>query len=391
MQQDISAVIIDTDSNSRKNIEGFLKGLDKLAVSGTADDYSSGYDMVARARPSVVIMEIDSDRKNAFSTAERIMKNFPGTCVIATSCENASDAILSAMRCGCTEYLLRPVDTQELTSALKKIGRLMVPRDAHPRSERGSVITCFSPKGGVGNTTVAINLAVALHQATEKPVVLVDLDLEGGDAAMFLNLRTKYTISDATSNLARLDQAFLRGVLSKHSSGIHLLAEPQRVEDAEGITPFQAREVLEILRGMFSYVVVDTKTGYGDMNIAVFDSSDLIVLTGILTLPSLRNVQKALDVFHRLGYDKDRVRLLINRFVKKGEISVKDAERALSYKVFCQVPNNFEEAMASINRGVPLTFLSPASEISRTFKELAAQTRTLISGPPAKARATSVT
>src|SRR3990172_4189941 len=289
MQQDISAVIIDTDSNSRKNIEGFLKGLEKLAVSGTADDYSSGYDMVARARPSVVIMEIDSDRKNAFSTAERIMKNFPGTCVIATSCENASDAILSAMRCGCTEYLLRPVDTQELTSALKKIGRLMVPRDAHPRSERGSVITCFSPKGGVGNTTVAINLAVALHQATEKPVVLVDLDLEGGDAAMFLNLRTEYTISDATSNLARLDQAFLRGVLSKHSSGIHLLAEPQRVEDAEGITPFQAREVLEILRGMFSYVVVDTKTGYGDMNIAVFDSSDLIVLTGILTLPSLRN------------------------------------------------------------------------------------------------------
>lgn len=372
----IPVIVIDPDKSSRDDIEKYLKDMEHVSVSGTAGDLASGYEMVIRSKPMVVIMEIDSDQKQAFDLIGQITKNYPGTCVFATSADNSSDTILKAMRSGCTEYLLRPVSGHDLANSLGKVGRLMVQRPAPAAAiEKGKVIACFSPKGGVGNTTVATNLAVSLHQASQKPVVLVDLDLEGGDTTMFLNLKTKYTISDVTTNITRLDQAFLQGVLSRHSSGIHLLAEPQRVEEAETITPGQVREVLELLRTMFTYVIVDTEIGYGERNLAAFDTSDLVLLVGILSLPSLKNIQKALDVFVRLGYDTNKVKLVINRHLRKGEISVTDAEKALNYKAFTQIPNDYTNVMASINRGMPLTLFAPHSDISRSFKELANQTR----------------
>lgn len=371
----IQVIVIDRDKGSRDDIEKFLKEMDHVILAGTAGDLASGYELVVRTKPMVVIMDIDSDTEQAFGLIAQITKNYPGTCVFATSSDNSSDTILKAMRSGCTEYLLRPVVSHDLANSLGKVGRLMVQRPAAAVTEKGKIVACFSPKGGVGNTTVATNLAVSLHQASQKPVVLVDLDLEGGDTTMFLNLKTKYTISDVTTNITRLDQAFLQGVLSKHSSGIHLLAEPQRVEEAETITPGQVREVLELLRSMFSYVVVDTEIGYGERNLAAFDSADLVLLVGILSLPSLKNIQKALDVFVRLGYDVNKVKLVINRHLRKGEITVTDAEKALNYKAFSQIPNDYNNVMASINRGMPLTLLAPHSDISQSFKELANQTR----------------
>ncbi|MGA2192872.1 MAG: AAA family ATPase, partial [Nitrospirota bacterium] len=237
---------------------------------------------------------------------------------------------------------------------------------------------CFSSKGGIGRTTTAVNLAVSLHNISEKPVVLVDLDLEGGDDAMFLNLRPQYSISDVTTNIARVDQTFLNGVLSKHRSGIYLLAEPQNIEEVETITPGQVRDVLEALRNIFAYVVVDTGIGYSERNLAAFDISDLTLLIGILSLPSLHNVQKALAVFNRLGYDMDKVKFIVNRYVRKGEISISDAERTLGCKVFKHLPNDFNGVITSINRGLPLTLMAPKSEISRSFNELAAETQDLL-------------
>jgi len=279
------------------------------------------------------------------------------------------------MRCGCSEYLLRPVEKNDLYNAFKKVGRFFVQQPAMDREANGKIITAFSPKGGVGTSTVATNLAVSLHQNTGKPVVLVDLDLEAGDADMFLNLRTKYTISDVTSNIARLDRAFLEGVLAKHSSGIYLLSEPDRVEDAESITASQVREVLDLLKSMFAYIVVDTNMGYGDINLSAFDASDMILLVGVLSLPSIRNMQKALDVFDRLGYGQDKVKLVINRYLRKSEITIDDAHRALNYQVFLNLPNDFNDVMSSINRGLPLNLLAPHSEISRSFRDLAKLTQ----------------
>jgi len=375
MAPGIPVIIIDSDPVSRKNIEGFLKSVSEIVVTGTAGDYATGHDLVVKSRPMVVIIELDTDPAKALDTMGRMLRHMPNLIIIAASVDSSSERILSAMRGGASEFLLRPVEAKDLFNSMKKVCRIMVPKPLPSAEENGKVITCFSPKGGMGNTTVATNLAVTLYQATGKPVVLVDLDLEGGDASMFLNLKTRYTISDVTANIARLDRAFLEGVLSKHSSGIFLLAEPQRVEEAEDITASQVREVLDLLKMMFAYIVVDTEIGYGDRNLAAFDSSDLILVTGVLSLPAIKNIQKSLEVFERLRYGTEKVKLIINRYLKKGEISIEDAERTMNHKIFRSIPNDYNDVMMSINRGTPLTLLAPGSEISHTFTDLAKAAR----------------
>jgi len=375
MAPSASIVIIDQDTASRKSIEGFLKAIDHVTVAGSADTLDAGYDLVVRTKPMIVIMELNSDKERTFDTMKKMMSHFPGIAIFATSSDSTSENILKAMHSGATEFLLRPVSSSDLMHALTKVTHLMVPRQTTAAKEEGKVVTCFSPKGGMGNTTLATNLAVSLHQATDRPVVLVDLDLRGGDDAIFLNLKTKYTISDVTANIARLDRAFLEGVLAKHSSGIYLLAEPPRVEDADEITPNQIREVLDLLKTMFAYVVVDTEDSYGDRNLAAFDTSDLIFIVGVLSLPSIRNMQKALDVFDNLGYSRDKAKLVINRHIKKSDITIEDAQRTLNYKVFRNIPNDYNSVMASINRGLPVVMLEPHSEISRSYKDLARDTR----------------
>ncbi len=371
MAQSISVAIIDADKASAESVQKEITTINRhVSVAGTAHSLKDGHELIVKTRPTIVLLDVDSEPDAALGMVEKVLHQYPGTCIFATSSDSSSDNILRTMRAGCTEFLLKPVTQTDLANALQKFGRIAVQRPVRARDERGSVVTVFSPKGGMGTTTVATNLAVCLHQRTKKPVVLVDLDLEAGDAAMFLNVKTKYSISDVTSNIARLDKAFLEGVLAKHSSGIYFLAEPEKVEEAEEITAGQVREVLGILKTMFAYVVIDTGIGYDEINLAAFDSSDAIFMVGMLSLPAIRNLQKALDVFERLGYGKDKVRLIINRYLRKTEISIEDAEKALDYKIFWRVPNSYNDVMASINRGLPLSLLAPHSEISRSFKDL---------------------
>lgn len=375
-----SVVIIDTDAASRRSIEGMLKGSDNAYLAGSAADINAGYDLALRVAPNMVIIGLDSDPELAFETINKIVKKLPHVCILASSRDTSSENILKSIRNGATDFLPMPVRDADLTGSINRNARLMQSARATVATDKGHIITCFSPKGGMGNTTVATNLAVSLHQITGKEVVLVDLDLECGDLSMFLNLRTKYTFSDVTENLGKIDNVFLQGVLAKHASGIYFLSEPEKVEDAAAITPAQVHEVLSVLKTMFPYVVVDTEIGYGDRNLSVFDSSDIVLLTGVLSLPALKNMQKALDVFERIGYETSKIKLLINRYVKKGDISLEDAERTLNFKVFKSIPNDFLNVMMSINRGQPLTTLAPTAEVSKSFKELAAGTRDIVFG-----------
>jgi pilus assembly protein CpaE len=382
-----SIVIMDTDAASRRNLENIIKGMDNAYMAGVAVDLTTGYEMALRVLPNMVIIGLDSDPELSYETIAKLVKQLPNVCILASSHDTSSENILNTIRQGATDFLPMPVREADLIGSIKRNARLMLNSRAAVAADKGHIITCFSPKGGMGNTTIATNLAVSLHQVTGKEVVLVDLDLECGDLSMFLNLHTKYTFSDVTENVGKLDSVFLQGVLAKHSSGIYFLSEPEKVEEAAAITPAQVHEVLNLLKTMFPYIVVDTEIGYGDRNLSVFDSSDLVFMTGVLSLPALKNMQKALDVFERIGFDAVKIKLLINRYLRKGDISIEDAERTLNYKVFKSIPNDFINVMMSINRGQPLTTLAPAAEVSRSFKELAASTRDLVAVQPKKAGA----
>jgi pilus assembly protein CpaE len=380
MAQNIPVIIIDPDKESAQKIEKHLRDMDRhISYAGYAGNPEDGHSLIIKTRPMIVIMEIDSDPENSFALVSKVLQQFPGTCFFATSSDPSSENILRAMRGGCSEFLLRPVASVDLMNALHKFGRIIVQQQpSQVRSENGRIITVFSPKGGMGTSTVAANLAVSMHLATKKSVVLVDLDLESGDASMFLNLKTRYSISDVTSNIARLDRSFVEGVLAKHSSGVYLMAEPEKIEEAESITAAQVREVITLLRNMFNYVIIDTGIGYDEVNLSAFDAADMVLLVGVQSLPAVRNMQKALDVFERLGYSRDKVKLIINRFLKKSEITVEDTQKTLNYDVFWRIPNDFNNVMTSINRGMPLGLLAPGSEISKSFKDLATASQSLV-------------
>jgi pilus assembly protein CpaE len=370
MAQNISVVIIDSDIESTNNIVKYIKSLgDNVTVEGTATNFEKGYEFVHKKRPMVVIVEIGDDVNLAIERIGQILNRFPQVSIFATSTEKSSDTILKVMRAGATEYLLRPVSDSDLAFALQKIGRLRLVKPS-TEEEAGRILTVFSPKGGVGVTTIAINLASNIYEDSKKPTILVDLDLNSGDVTTFLNMKPSYTISDVTMNISRLDRNFLQGVIAKHESGVSVLAEPQRVEEGVSISGSEIKKVLSLLKSMFKYIVIDAET-ISERTTTALEMSDTIFLVFYLSLPSIKNMQRHLKFFDNIELGRDRVKLIANRYLKRSDISMEDAEKALNYPISWTIPNDYDTAMSCLNKGVPINEGAPRSQLNISLKELA--------------------
>jgi pilus assembly protein CpaE len=370
MPQNISVVIVDSDTDSIDTIVKYLKNLgDEVTVEGTATTFESGFEIVHKKRPMIVIMEVGEDVSLYIERTRQILSRFPQISIFATSSDKSSETILKVMRAGATEYLLRPVSETDLSFALQKLGRLWLIKTS-PEEQVGRIITVFSPKGGVGVTTLSINLATAIHESTMKPTILIDLDLNAGDVTTFLNMKTSYTISDVTTNISRLDKSFLQGVIQKHASGISVLAEPKKVEEGISISGGEIRKVLSLLKTMYNYIIIDTETLL-DRTMTAVEMSDMVLLVFVMSLPSITNMQRYLKFFDKRGLGRDKIKLIANRYLKKGDIKTEDAEKALNHPIFWNIPNEYDTAMSCLNRGVPLSIGASKSELNRNIQEIA--------------------
>ena len=370
MAQNISVVIIDTDITSLNNIVKFIENLgDNVSLEGTATNYEKGFELVHKKRPMVVIMEVGEDINLAIERIGQLSSRFPQVSIFATSTDKSSDTILKVMRAGATEYLLRPVSNTDLTFALQKHGRLWLVKPSEDDAG-GRIITVFSPKGGAGVTTIAINLATNIHDMTDKPTVLVDLDLNAGDVTTFLNMKPAYTITDVTMNISRLDRNFLQGVIAKHESGISVLAEPQKIEEGVSISSSEIKKVLSLLKSMFKYIIIDAET-ISDRTTTAIEMSDMVLLAFFMSLPSIKNMQRHLKYFERINLGRDRVKLIANRYFKKSDITIQDTEKALNYPIFWTLPNDYDTAMTCLNKGVPINEGAPRSQLNISMKDLA--------------------
>lgn len=368
----ISVVIIDSDPDSISRIQQYIKNMGNHAtIEGVAQSFEKGYEIIHKKRPMVVIMEVNSERLDeSLERINLILNRFPQISVFATSTDKSADTILKVMRAGATEYLLKPVSDVDLVAALQKLGRLWIAK-APAEAQFGNIYTLFSPKGGVGNTTIAVNLAVNIYELTKEPTIIVDLDLNAGDISTFLNIKPNYTISDVTTNISRLDKSFLKGVITTHASGIHILAEPQKVEEAISISGHDIKKVLGLLKTMFKYIIIDTEPSFNERTLGAIEMSDMLILTLILSLPSIKNMQRYIAYLDRIGYKKDKIKLLVNRYIKKGDIKIEDAEKVLGLPIKWHIPNEYTAAMAAINKGVPLSMHDPKSKLNLSIKEIA--------------------
>jgi pilus assembly protein CpaE len=275
------------------------------------------------------------------------------------------------LRTGVKEFIPQPIQWAELEEALLRFKERR--REKKPASaKRGKLITIIGSKGGVGTTTVAVNLAVSLcHANPDRSVALVDLNPQFGDAALFLDMEATHTMGDVAKNMTRLDETFLMSILSKHSSGLYLLPSANAVEEIGLLTPEAAEKTLELLQTMFDYVVIDSGDSLADTTLATLNISPTVFLVCTLTLPVLRNTKRLLNILSHLHYPTENISIIVNRYEKHTEVSLGNLEEVLGRKASWMIPNDYFTTMNAINKGQPLSAISARADVTKNFSKLA--------------------
>ena len=283
-----------------------------------------------------------------------------------------SDLLMGLMRMGVKEFFQLPLNTVEFKAAIGRFKKRSAPGEEKLLKKDGQVISVVGSKGGVGTTTVAVNLAVSLAGSQKNmSVALFDMNTLFGEIPLFLDLAPKFHWGEITKNIERLDDMFLMNILSRHSSGVHLLPSPSYLNGNNTPSMDVIDRLLGLMRSMFDYVVVDAGQSMGDSNLRTIQHSDEVLLVSLLNMPCLSNTNRLMKSLTELGYvSKDQLKVIINRDLKKNDVTVKDAESGIGKEIFCVIPNDYRTTMAAINQGKPIQLVAPKSPIAKRFQEM---------------------
>ena len=319
----------------------------------------------------LLILELDKDRGKTFAQIQAILAVSPSTEIFLTSAQTDSEVLLEALRTGVKEFIPQPIQRAELEEALLRVKERC--REKKPAMvKHGKLITVIGSKGGVGTTTVAVNLAASLRQANpDRSVVLVDLNPQFGDAALFLDMESAHTMGDIAKNIARLDETFLMSILSKHASGLYLLPSVEAVDEIGLLTPDAVEKTLNLLQTMFDFVIIDSGDSLADTTLATLNMSPTVFLVCTLTLPVLRNTKRLLNILSHLHYPTEHISIVVNRYEKRTEVSPKDMEEVLGRKASWLIPNDYFTTMNAINKGQPLSVIAGRADVTKNFTKLA--------------------
>jgi len=360
-------IIIDSDKNARSYVKGYL-GDRGVRVIGEADDFKSGQRLVRGLQPDCIIIELPENGAETVDFIRRVREELPHCGMVVSKHQPSPQVILGCIRSGAQEFVGRPLDAPDVERALEHV-RKQFERTNKNNSSHGIILTVFSAKGGIGATSTASNLAVALTN-TGANTVLVDMSFHLGDLGLMFNQPPRYSLTDAMDN-GSLDETKLRSVISEHDSGVNLLTVAASPEIAEEINRQHIVELFGSLNTMYDFVVVDVGRQLDDRTIELLELSDAIMMMSTLDVPTIRNVSKYLNIFERLELNLDKVHLVVNRYTKKTRLTLKDMERALGTDVFWTIPNDFEPMSLGIDQGTPAIIESSRSKLAISFKQLA--------------------
>jgi pilus assembly protein CpaE len=369
--------IVDPSDATREELRQVLLGMDSLWLEAECARYEFFFDVISQSSPDVVIVSLDSDQTKALQLISQVTQVSPDLPILAVSAKGDGQAILQALRSGAKEFLTAPVVIEDLLKALQRLRPRADSRPGYETNGKSSaspeqqVIAVLGSRGGVGCTSIAVNLGATLAQPANHSVALVDLDLALGDADVALDLMADYTLADVALNVDRLDMQFLRRSLSKHSCGLSLLPHPVQMEDVSLIRDESLQRVIGLLRASFTHLVLDLSKSFSATDIAALHTADVILLVAQLELSSLRNVVR---IVQTLGNDEvlgQKLRIVLNRVGGDCDITLKKAEETIGKPVFWQLPNDTKLMMESRNQGVPLLQHAPKSKLQQSFAGLA--------------------
>ncbi|TME88177.1 MAG: response regulator [Chloroflexi bacterium] len=397
----IRILIVDDIADTRENLAKLIGFEPDMEVAGTAGGGQEAVNMAKQHRPHVILMDINMPDMDGITATEIISNTVPESPIIMMSVQGEQDYLRRSMLAGAREFLVKPFSADELINSIRHVHELEKVRRARyapvaPAApvggpavpvagrETGKIITFFSPKGGVGRTTIATNLAVALHQLTGKPVVLVDGSLPFGDIAVILNMSPKAkTIADLIGSFETADSDVVESILVQHSTGIKVMLAPPTPESTELITGAHIKHVLELLRERYAYIVVDTWPSFQEQVITMLDVADVILTLMTLEITSLKNVRVFMEVVEKLGYDEAKVQLVANRNDSSGGIKASDVEASLGRKIPHTIVSDGRTLVLAVNRGVPFVISHRDSQVAKDIFALAQRVASAESAPAA--------
>lgn len=399
MSEEFNVLIVDDQDETRKNISRLLQFENDINVVGTARTGLDAIKQTVALDPDVVLMDINMPDMDGIDATERIQEQAPISQIVILSVQGDTNYMRRAMLAGARDFLTKPPKGDELVSVIRKAGaiakalrqdvqfssrgtgNLRDPRGTTTQlSGTGKMIAVYSPKGGVGTTTVATNLAVSLH-SPETPAVIVDANLQFGDVQVFLNERGRTSIVDLTPNAEQLDTELVEDVVIHHkSSGIDIISAPPHPEDAERVTGGEIVKVLQFLARLYSYVIVDTDSSLSDVTLDTLDACDLLVMISSQDIPAIINTRSMLNLLATLGVHKQKILLVMNRFDKQIAITPEKVGHNLGHKVVSVLVEDKEIVVPGVNRGVPFMLGDgKGKEIGKGILELVGKVRERLS------------
>jgi pilus assembly protein CpaE len=392
----IRVLIVDDIAETRENIRKLLQFDPEVDVVGAARTGKEGIELSQELRPDVVLMDINMPDMDGITATEAIRKRSSYIQIVILSVQGDPNYMRRAMLAGARDFLTKPPMIDELSAAIRGAGRRAHEERAKAvatnmqstgggsqqatgmPSNRGKIIVVYSPKGGTGCTTISVNLAVSLNNIETK-VALIDGNLQFGDVAVFLNEQGRNTILDLATRSDELDPEIVADVMLTHNTtGIHILASPAKPELAEKVSSEQFASVLQYLRQIYSYVVVDTSSYLTDIVLATMDICDVLVLVTTQDIPAIKDAKLFLALADSIKISRKRILLTVNRYDRRISILPEKIGESLKQEVVSTIPLDEKIVGNSVNRGVPFILDNKGQPVGKSVLALAERIKEMV-------------
>lgn len=371
----IRILIVDDIPETRENVRKLLAFEADMEVIGVAGTGREAIQLARELQPGIIMMDINMPDIDGITAVETITRDVPVAQVIMMSVQSEADYLRRSMLAGARDFLTKPFSGEDLIATIRRVHRMSQTRAAvasapaapatvqagrttavaAPSPHRdGRIIVVFGPKGGIGTTTLAVNMAVGLQQrSTDSRVILVDGSLQFGDVGVLLNLPPGRNITDLVDTINDLDPDSIDTVALAHTSGAKVVLAPPRPEMADLLQPEHLKRILDEMRQHYDYVVVDTATVINDLVLTALDLADRIVLVTTPDIPAIKNAKLFFEITDALNYPPNKIMLVVNKIDRRTGITAQMIEDNIKHPVVGQIPLDEVTVLNSINRGVP--------------------------------------
>lgn len=371
--ENIKVLIVEALKEQRNHIVDMLSNVEYMKIVGEADSIEETFEQLGEKHADVILIGSNvSD--DGYKVSEKVTSEYPEVAVIIIEESFKQDIIHKALFAGAKDVLVYPFTPDKLVDTIYRSYELVNKKNTskvRKKSELGNITTIFSTKGGVGKTFIATNLAIALKKESRKSVVLVDLDLDFGNASLALNLEPKFTLSDIVDDIKSIDQELMESYLITHESGIRILPANSKPQINEFINAGHIQTILKTLQKSFDYIIVDMPARFYEPINPAFAIADNLFMVATPEISAIRNIKSALITLNELDYPKSKVRIILNRNDSKGLIKAKDVETTLNQDVYGSISFDYKAVVSSLNEGIPVVEKNIKSGLGKEFMKLA--------------------